>query len=439
MVGLYPIYDPVNNWTPATRPTGLRLPGRPHEPRRRHASTSTTTSRWRSTTAGSTTASRRTRTSTTPGRVPGRGQPRTHPEWWGKTFYRHFPNHGFVGDIFTVNGTAYPVLEVKRRKYRFRFLDASVSRIYELQADDLDQGPEGGGLARLHRGRSCRASGGSRTAQQCMKLTADRHRRRPAAACRSPRLVRAVAGQAPRGHRRLHQAIMDGSPDQEGRRHLPDQRDEDGDRPDVGQLLPVRARPELQGPGDEDRHRRRRRPDNSVMPGPTTTLRDLPPLPANWPGADWTTVSIFEVQRGSAGGEIEWLINGEAFDPTTELASLKNRPVTSSPLTPKKDSFDLWEIRNGGGGWVHPFHLHMEEHRTVMRNGKDVTVHVRPGPPGRHLPRGPGRARPVRVRDHLPRLPGLRRPVRGALPQPGPRGPRHDVRLDDRALGPSSP
>ena len=33
-------------------------------------------------------------------------------------------------------------------------------------------------------------------------------------------------------------------------------------------------------------------------------------------------------------------------------------------------SFNLWEIRNGGGGWVHPFHLHMEEHRTVMRNGK---------------------------------------------------------------------
>ena len=34
------------------------------------------------------------------------------------------------------------------------------------------------------------------------------------------------------------------------------------------------------------------------------------------------------------------------------------------------NSFNLWEIRNGGGGWVHPFHLHMEEHRTMMRNGK---------------------------------------------------------------------
>jgi len=37
------------------------------------------------------------------------------------------------------------------------------------------------------------------------------------------------------------------------------------------------------------------------------------------------------------------------------------------------DSYNLWEIRNGGGGWVHPLHLHMEEHRTMMRNGKEPT------------------------------------------------------------------
>jgi hypothetical protein len=67
------------------------------------------------------------------GEFPNAGNPRVHPEWWGKTFFKHFPNHGFVGDIFTVNGTAYPVLEVKRRKYRFRFLDASVARIYEFK------------------------------------------------------------------------------------------------------------------------------------------------------------------------------------------------------------------------------------------------------------------------------------------------------------------
>ena len=57
----------------------------------------------------------------------------THPEWWGKTFFKHYPDRGFVGDIFTVNGKAYPGAEVKRRKYRFRFLDASIARVYEFK------------------------------------------------------------------------------------------------------------------------------------------------------------------------------------------------------------------------------------------------------------------------------------------------------------------
>jgi hypothetical protein len=67
---------------------------------------------------------------------------KTHPEWWGTTFFKHFPNHGFVGDIFTVNGTAFPTLRVKRRKYRFRFLDASIARIYEFKLMSSAQGPK---------------------------------------------------------------------------------------------------------------------------------------------------------------------------------------------------------------------------------------------------------------------------------------------------------
>ncbi len=82
---------------------------------------------------------------------------------------------------------------------------------------------------------------------------------------------------------------------------------------------------------------------------------------------------VFEVSRGSAGGEIEWLINGQQFNPAQVATSLLN-PAGNHPLAQQKRGvYDLWEIRNGGGGWVHPFHIHMEEHRTLMRNGKDAT------------------------------------------------------------------
>jgi FtsP/CotA-like multicopper oxidase with cupredoxin domain len=112
--------------------------------------------------------------------------------------------------------------------------------------------------------------------------------------------------------------------------------------------------------------------DNSVTPAPTKMLRPLPNLPANW-RTMLDDRLIFEVHRGSAGGEIEWLINGREFEPDVLGVSKKNRAGNEPLANPKKGSFNLWEISNGGGGWIHPLHLHMEEHRTVMRDGVDVT------------------------------------------------------------------
>jgi FtsP/CotA-like multicopper oxidase with cupredoxin domain len=72
------------------------------------------------------------------------------------------------------------------------------------------------------------------------------------------------------------------------------------------------------------------------------------------------SIPTFELQRGSSNAdpETEWLINGQQFEP--------DKPLIGVP----KDSAGVWRIRNGGGGWVHPFHLHMEEHRVVSRNGQ---------------------------------------------------------------------
>ena len=305
---------------------------------------------------------------------PKAGNPREHPEWWGKTFYRHFPNHGFVGDIFTVNGTAYPVLDVKRRKYRFRFLDASVSRIYDFKLMTSTRGPKAAkdlGLQGDELDGQWRIPDG----QQCMRFTeiATDGGLLPAPITRDnfelwPAKRREVIVDFTK--------YMDGSPTTEGDMiYLTDVMKMSTGRmwdastrfsPDPAYKVPVLAF--RIGKIAED---------NSKIP---TQMRPLPPLPSDWAkGLD--NRLVFEVKRGQLGGEIEWLINGEAFDPTSDIRSLKN-PANKTPLAQQPmGSFALWEIRNGGGGWVHPFHLHMEEHRTVMRNGKDVTTRPDPGHP----------------------------------------------------------
>jgi FtsP/CotA-like multicopper oxidase with cupredoxin domain len=106
-------------------------------------------------------------------------------------------------------------------------------------------------------------------------------------------------------------------------------------------------------------------PDMSVIPA---TLRDVPDLvPGAVAAVKDKSIPTFELQRGTSATdpETEWLINGQSFDAAKPMISVK------------KDSGGVWRIRNGGGGWVHPMHLHMEEHRVVARNGK-------PAPDSRH-------------------------------------------------------
>jgi FtsP/CotA-like multicopper oxidase with cupredoxin domain len=67
------------------------------------------------------------------------------------------------------------------------------------------------------------------------------------------------------------------------------------------------------------------------------------------------------MRSANAGGETEWLINGLQFNPLAPL------------WAPKVNSFETWGINNGGGGWTHPMHVHMEEHQVVYRSGTGDT------------------------------------------------------------------
>jgi len=345
MVGLYPIYDPVLD--PGDETKGLRLPGV-----RRDNPDGSFNVDYDLPLALYDCAF-------DDGAVPHQdfhnGCGESHPEQWGKTYFRHFPNHGFVGDVFTVNGIACPTLTVKRRKYRLRFLPASISRQWEVTfmrstggpkaAVDLGYtGPELQGQYRLPDGRLAMrmtqiASGGGLLPTPIIRDSIEHW---PAM---------------------RHEVVVDFTKWVDGK---PTKKGDVLWLVNIGKMLDGRKLtnstrigldPKYKVPlmkiviGDDA-------PDDSIMPLPGQVLRPAPELPADLASLPQRR---FDLQRGGFGGEIQWLINGHPFDLAVPLAVVK------------RGQPEVWTIGNGGG-WSHPMHFHMEEHQILTRNGKTAST-----------------------------------------------------------------
>jgi FtsP/CotA-like multicopper oxidase with cupredoxin domain len=338
MVGLYPIYDPILDPGDETNTKGLRLPGRkridPRDPTGQTFNVDYDIPMALYDTCLD--------DGITGHQDFHNGTGELHPEWWGKTYFRHFPNHGFVGDVFTINGTAFPVLNVYRRKYRFRFLGASVSRIYELM---------------LMRGTPTAAPGIQGQyqipdGQQCHQFTQ----------------IASEGGLLPKPITRDSFQIwpakrkevvvdftkyMDGSPTTPGDvLYLVDVLDmPDGRKPNfnvTGGALTYKVpmmKIVIGGAPPEQ--------DVSNIPN---NLRPMPVLPKNKTGLPQRTFTL--ERSGTAGGETQWIINGLEFNPLSPLA-----------LPQRSGAGEVWTVANGGGGWVHPMHMHQEEHTTLARVG----------------------------------------------------------------------
>jgi FtsP/CotA-like multicopper oxidase with cupredoxin domain len=343
MVGLMPIYDPKLDKGDETDPNGLRLPGR-----RTNNEDGTFDVAYDIPMA---LYDCRLDDGVTPHKDAHTGSGETHPEWWGKTYFRHFPNHGFVGDIFTVNGTAYPVLEVKRRKYRLRFLDASISRIYDLQLMHSSKGPQ---AARDlgYVGDDLQGQYRLTDATQCMKWVQIANE----GGLLPKPIVRDNFELWPAKRREFivdFTKYMDGTPTKPGDviylvNTMKMTTGRMWDAKDPAYKVPL-VKIVIGDLPDE--------PDMSVIP---YKMRDVPDLvPGALAAVKDKSIPTFELQRGSSNAdpETEWLINGQQFEADKPLISVK------------ENSAGVWRIRNGGGGWVHPMHLHMEEHRVVSRNG----------------------------------------------------------------------
>jgi FtsP/CotA-like multicopper oxidase with cupredoxin domain len=91
--------------------------------------------------------------------------------------------------------------------------------------------------------------------------------------------------------------------------------------------------------------------DNSKIPAKLRPLPTMTDMPAS-KTAQW--------KFDRSGGE--WTVNGRQWD------------RNNAPYTVKEGTAERWTIINGGGSWLHPVHIHYEEHRILSYNKTTPTA-----------------------------------------------------------------
>ncbi len=233
-----------------------------------------------------------------------------------------FESKGFLGNKFCVNGKIQPYFKVKPRKYRFRLLDASLSRFYELYLTT------------------------SSGANQTFHYIANDGNLLPA-----PLTMNKVAlGPAERGD-----IVIDFKQFAGQKLYLVNRLIQTDGRGPEGALINVRdAAGDLINSGVQIlRFEVASTPvdDPSRVPG---VLRALPPTNLS----EVVKTRTFEFSKVN---EI-WTVNGKIFDPEVVTAD------------PKRGTSEIWILR-GKGNWHHPVHIHMTEGRILSRNGKAPPAH----------------------------------------------------------------
>lgn len=232
----------------------------------------------------------------------------------GRLFYSPFEHDGFLGDLYVANGKAQPFVRVQRRKYRLRLLNGCNARHLLLRLSSgafLRIGVDGWLLPRAV------ATAGLLLAPANRADVLVDFRAAPAEVFLENVLVQ-DEGRGPKGTLAEPEVRTPGVP--------------------VLKFV-------VEGPAQPD--------DATLAPG--DPVRPNTPIDPR----EIVATRRFEFNRSQGA----WQINGRFFDPDRDDAR------------PRLGTAERWLLKNGGGGWWHPVHLHLEAHQLQRLNGRAV------GPP----------------------------------------------------------
>jgi spore coat protein A, manganese oxidase len=216
---------------------------------------------------------------------------------------------GIYGDVIMVNGRPWPAMPVKRRKYRFRVLNGSVSRSYNFFLDSGDP---------------------------FTVIATD------AGLMPHPVAVTTLrAGMAER-----YEIVIDFSKYPAGRRVVLGNRSPKNNivYPNIDKVMAFDVVADDFDPTDNTV------PDALNPANPTMALQV----------ADAVKTRTFDFAR--SGGQ--FTINGHTW------ADVVKSGFSRIEANPRSGDTEMWVIRNSSGGWFHPVHIHLIDFKIVDRNGR---------------------------------------------------------------------
>ncbi|MEY2583909.1 MAG: hypothetical protein QOE09_3758 [Ilumatobacteraceae bacterium] len=221
---------------------------------------------------------------------------------------------GLWGDVILVNGRPWPVMQVERRKYRFRILASAVSRSWKLS---LDSGESMAVIA---------TDGGLMPVPQWVKS------------------FRTSSGER-------YEVIIDFAKYPIGRRVILQNSSPKNNR-NYENTNKVMAFDVVSDASVTT---------NNSVPDVLDTEREVMGLQES----DSVATRRFEFKRGHGS----WTINGTTWDDVVK----SNYAFTLAK--PRRGTVETWEFVNDSGGWFHPVHMHYTDFKILDRNGKPPLPH----------------------------------------------------------------
>jgi FtsP/CotA-like multicopper oxidase with cupredoxin domain len=257
----------------------------------------------------------------------------------GQLAFDIFDFDGFLGDVMTVNLTYKPFFEVEPRKYRFRILNASVSRFFKLALSDGSPIIQIGNDGNLLPAPVVLAELDEQGIAERFDIVIDFSRYQYGDKVWMVNLCEHDDGKGPKQNLSLAAALSGRSDD-----------------PCVGRFLEFRVVREL------------KQADLSQVPATLIPNPDLSNIPV-------ARERVFEFGRGGKQTTFNDVTSfGGPWGVKTGGGDMLNADFGRISAAPRLGTREVWTLKNGGGGWDHPIHIHFEEGQVLARNGSAANV-----------------------------------------------------------------